>query len=144
MLVLGGAVVEVLGREDESSKEDAVSGAAESLGHGLEPGPEPVEVDEGGHEGRHLDVGGDDELGDELLQGGQGAVFAADRSWRWCPGWGGVSGSGFLDGWYHHGWVARDDAGSGAGEVPDHCLVDSLVDKGLEGGGIELSSAEVG
>ena len=60
VLVLGWAVVEVLGSEDERSEEDAVGSAAQAPGKGLQPWPEAGEVDQRGHQSRDLNVGGDD------------------------------------------------------------------------------------
>lgn len=56
VLVLGRRVVEVLRSRDQSREEDAVSGAVHTLGDLGETGLEPVEVDEGAHESRDLDV----------------------------------------------------------------------------------------
>ena len=47
VLVLGGRVVEVLGRQDEGRQEDAVHGAAHALGDGWEARLQSREVDEG-------------------------------------------------------------------------------------------------
>lgn len=67
VLVLGRGVVEILGGEDEGGQEDAVGCAAQSLGLGLQTGLEAVQVHQCGHERGHLDVGGPDQVADELL-----------------------------------------------------------------------------
>lgn len=123
-----------------------MSGASQALGHGLQAGLEAVQVDEGGHESRDLDVGRDNELGDELLEGGQAAVFASHGSGRRGPRWRGREmrlvddGLGWRRG--HHRGVALDDVGGSIGEVGDHCSGDGSVDEMIESSGVELSGAE--
>ena len=92
VLVLGGGVVEVLGGEDEGGEEDAVHGAAHAFGHGREPGLQPGEVDEGGHERGNLDVRAVDERLDELFQRWEGrgsgrCWLAVGRGSGWWCGW---------------------------------------------------------
>lgn len=144
VLVLGRRIVEVLGSEDERSQEDAVGGASETASHGLKLGLESGEVDEGRHESRDLDVGGDDELSDELFDSGEAAVGGLDG-----PGLGALGRCGrkfLLSGGVllrrHEGGVAADDVVGGVGEVGDHFAADGLVDKLLEGELVELIHGE--
>lgn len=73
VLVLGRRVVEVLGCQDEGSQEDAVDCAAHALGHWWQALPKAVEIYQGGHECRDLNVRARHERVDELL----------DRRQRW-------------------------------------------------------------
>ena len=70
VLVLGTGVVEILGGEDEGCEEDPVDGAAHALGDWGEPSAQAVQIDEGGHEGGHLDLRAGDERGDEEFDRG--------------------------------------------------------------------------
>lgn len=96
VLVLGRAVVEVLGGQDQGGQEDAVGGASQAAGHGLQLGLEAVEVDQGRHESWDLDVGGDDQLGDELFQRGQRIVGAGDGPGLGASWWSGRPIPGFV------------------------------------------------
>lgn len=68
MFVLRARIVQVLSREDQGSQEDAVNGASHAFGHGGESGAEAGQVDQGGHQCRHLDGRSVHKGGDELLQ----------------------------------------------------------------------------
>lgn len=57
VLVLGTRIVEVLGSNDERGKEDSVTSAVHALCHLWQARLEPVQVDQGAEQGRHLDVG---------------------------------------------------------------------------------------
>ena len=88
--------IQVLGRDDESSKEDTVPRAVHALCDLGEPRLESVEVDEGAEEGRDLHVGLFDEDGDEglerrecgrLVGGGREGDLGGRRRRRWqCGG----------------------------------------------------------
>ena len=67
VLVLGRAVIEILGGQDERGEEDAMSSASDAASLGLQTRLEAVEVDQTRHESRDLDIRGDDQLGDEVL-----------------------------------------------------------------------------
>jgi len=71
VLVLGRAIVQVLGGNDQRSEEDAVDRTPETLGLGLQALLQASEINQGRHEGRDLNVRGDDQLGDEVLHRGQ-------------------------------------------------------------------------
>lgn len=143
VLVLGRAVVEVLGGEDESSEEDSVGGTSQASGHGLKLGLEAAKVDEGRHEGGDLDVGRDDELSDELLKSRKAAIFGSNGPGLGAPGrsrevMSGVDGSG-----RHEGRVAGNDVVGGFGKIGDHVATHRLVDELLEGNLVELLHGEV-
>ena len=85
VLVLGRGVVEVLGSQDEGSKENAVGGALHALGNRRKTRPEAGEVDQAGHQSRDLDVRTLDEGCDELFDGWQEGVSGlVGRRSRWC------------------------------------------------------------
>lgn len=87
VLVLGGGVVEVLGGQDERSKEDAVGGALHALGDRRKAGPETGKVDQARHQSRDLDVRALDEGCDELFDGWQERFpDLVGRRGRWCGG----------------------------------------------------------
>lgn len=143
MLVLWRDVIDELCGQDEAREEDAVGGAPQTAGHGLETVPEAVEVDEGREQRRGLDVARLDEPADELLEGGQRGVRGADGAELGGGGGrreGGVGAPPGLRG--HHVLVAGDDGLGGRREVPDHTRVDAAGDELLEGGGLELLGGE--
>lgn len=83
ILVLGRAVVDVFGGEDEASEEDAVKGAGHAFGHGRQPTAEPVQVHERAHQRRHLHLrllhdGGNEDFDGREGGGGGGCC------WRMC------------------------------------------------------------
>lgn len=54
VLVLWTGVVEVLGCQNQGSQEDAMHCAAHALGDGGQASPQPGQVDQRGHQRRHL------------------------------------------------------------------------------------------
>ena len=58
-----------------------MSGAWQATSHRLKLSLETSKVDEGGHESRHLDVGGDNELGDEVLDRREGRILNLAGWW---------------------------------------------------------------
>lgn len=134
VLVLGGAIVEVLCGQDESGKEDAVSGASDTSSLRLQLRLEAVEIDQAGHESRDLNVGGDNQLGDELLEGWQLRLLV---SRLWGTGRRGRKLGPGGDG------IADDDVVSGLGEIRDHLTVDGLVDEVLESSLVELVDGDL-
>ena len=67
VLVLGRGVVEVLCRENERSEEDTVDGAAHALCDRRKTLCQAVEVDQGSHKRRYLNVRASNESADEKL-----------------------------------------------------------------------------
>jgi hypothetical protein len=134
VLVLGGAIVEVLCGQDESGKEDAVSGASDTSSLRLQLRLEAVEIDQAGHESRDLNVGGDNQLGDELLEGWQLRLLV---SRLWGTGRRGRKLGPGGDG------IADDDVVSSLGEIRDHLTVDGLVDEVLESSLVELVDGDL-
>lgn len=74
MLVLGRGIIEVLGCEDKRRKEDPVNGATHAFCYWGEPRLQTRKVDQGRHEGWHLNVGAVDEGLDKGLKGWKGGL----------------------------------------------------------------------
>lgn len=133
VLVLGGRIVEVLGRENQRREEDAVSGALHALGGGGKTLLETTEVDQSRHEGGNLDMRHGDQGDDELFQRGQVRIKDDGR--------GALRGSArrsqgeivMLLADARVGGCAVDDLASLLGQVVDHLLADRQTDEVVHG-----------
>ena len=151
MLVLWRAVVEILGGENESGEEDAVGGASQTTSHGLKLSLEAGEIDKSRHESGNLDVGGNNELGDEFLDGRQISFSYQNTSLATLTILGGrgrrqvllvflrLNIFGFGG---HEFGVARDDVVGGVGEVCNHFAANRLIDELVESHLVELIHGE--
>lgn len=134
VLVLGRAVIQVLGGEDKRGEEDAVGSTPDAASLGLQAGLEAVQVDKSRHKSRDLDVGRDDQLGDELLDGWQLLVVRETLLGLWGLGW--CRRKLVLIPCREV--VACDDALSSKSQIGDHIPANRLVDELFKGSLVEL------
>lgn len=124
VLVLGRAVVQVLSGQNQSGQEDAMRSATAASGVRLQASLESGEVDQGRHQSGDLDVGTDYQASDELLEGWHRTLVR-------------IRGLVLL------GAIACNDLARLHGQVLDHGFGNSIVNKRLESGGVELLPAQL-
>jgi hypothetical protein len=138
VLVLWGAVVQVLCSKDERGQEDSVSCAAHALCDLGESLAQTVQVDERGHEGWDLDMRAVDDAGNEDIES-RNSVLSRAVGRLWSARRRKLS----LDDVVLESRVAADNLTGLAGQVGDHSWSDRLVNEVREGISILLRERDI-